>query len=920
MEDNLKKAIQQMKNGEETGFNAVYSATYNRVYFRAKQIMKKEEDAQDLTQIVFVEAYKNIHTLQAAEALYSWLDGITYNQGMKIYRKQRDVLLTEEAEGMFDIIENNDISSMPELTADQKATAEIVKGIIEELPELQKAAVVAYYFDGLKVERIAELMECSVNTIKSRLNYARKYIKERVEEKEKKEGYRLHVLGLPVLWYAIKTMSDRTTLTAQAAQTIYNGACTGVGLQASAITAGGAAVTEATAAAGTAETAATAGATAAETAAVAAEAGATVTGGAAGATTVATAAGAGAKAVAISTTAKALLIAGAVIVAGAGTVGAISVINHSRTETVDTVGENGESESGEKLTLEDDLSEYLGLYFGEYWREDAEAVYPYKVSDTEYRFRPEDLQKYGDTVTCNIVKDRMSGLPEGVELAVAYCDSLTDLTPDMLVPQYLYNFTADSFTFQISTAEGFIIRLVDTSAKEVFDAWELEEDYSEFIKMYEVAVSEPYVFEYQYDGPTLTAEKVSDEEYRFSTAALKSTFKDGQTVGIRLNLPYTIEFVSMTGEDAAASGTMLDYMQVSREDANRGYFTLSTQSDIIIKVKKFEGNHGRPVEEVEETKPKTIANVDNLREYEKWGPEDGSEGPALYVKKIGSESVHIYGDIYETLWEYDGYWTLDGQEFHFTGKDLEPLTLTDMEGNPIDRRIAFYYLEEDGMIYVDIPDGEDWESYAFRDTPDYVYKKLSSPVLDTDEHNNTVTPSAENSTGAGVHLTNDGTTWQLTDTVTMHFENGVFTVSGQGEMPDYNARKEVAPWTYDVFRGDPTTVIIEEGVTSISPMAFSGYLNLTDVTLPGSLKKIGDRAFSSCSNLKEIVIPDGVEEIGDKVFFNSYSLEKIVIPASVTEIGDGIFMSGNSHLVIYGEKGSAAERYAQKYEIDFKEM
>lgn len=896
MDDSLKKAIQQMKNGEETGFNAVYSATYNRVYFRAKQIMKKEEDAQDLTQIVFVEAYKNIHTLQAAEALYSWLDGITYNQGMKIYRKQRDVLLTEEAEGMFDILENNDISFMPEFTADQKATAEIVKGIIEELPELQKAAVVAYYFDGLKVERIAELMECSVNTIKSRLNYARKYIKERVEEKEKKEGYRLHVLGLPVLWYAIRTMSDRTTLTAQAAQTIYNGACSGIGLQASAITAGGAVAAEAVTAAGVA----------------AAEA----------ATTAATTAGAGAKAVAISTTVKALLIAGAVIVAGAGIAGAISVINHNRAETVDNEfgGENDESESGEKLTLEDDLSEYLGLYFGEYWREDAEAAYPYKVSDTEYRFRPEDLQKYGDMVTCSIVKDKMSGLPEGVELAVAYCNSQTDLTPDMLVPQYLYHFTADSFTFQISTAEGFIIRLVDTSVKEVFDAWELEEDYSEFIEMYEVAVSEPYVFEYQYDGPTLTAEKVSDGEYRFSTAALRSTFKDGQTVGIRLNLPYTIEFVSVTGEDAAAPGTMIDYMQVSREDANRWYFTLSTGNDIIIKVKKFEGSHGRPVEEVEETKPKTIANVDNLREYEKWGPKDGSDGPTLYVKKIGSESVHIYGDIYETLWEYDGYWTLDGQEIHFTGKDLEPLTLTDMEGNPIDRRIAFYYLEEDGMIYVDIPDGEDWESYAFRDTPDYVYKKLSSSVLDTDEHNNTVTPSAENSTDSGVHLTNDGTTWQLTDTVTMHFENGVFTVSGEGEMPDYNARKEVAPWTYDVFRGDPTTVIIEEGVTSISPMAFSGYLNLTDVTLPGSLKKIGDRAFSSCSNLKEIVIPDGVEEIGDKVFFNSYSLEKIVIPASVTEIGDGIFMSGNSHLVIYGEKGSAAEQYAQKYEIDFKEM
>lgn len=262
MKDNLKKAIEQMKRGEEKGFNTIYSETYNRVYFRAKQIMKTEEDAQDLTQIVFAEAFKNIHTLQAEEALYKWLDGITYNQGMKIYRKQKDVLLTEEAEGMFEELESNDTSSMPELTADQKATADIIKGIIEELPELQRTAVVAYYFDGLKVEQIAEMMECSVNTVKSRLSYARKYMKTRVEEKEKKEGYRLHVLGLPVLWYALKALAEESTLTAYAAEKVYSGACSSVGLQATTITASAAGATSAgvTASVGT-----TAGATAVTT-------------------------------------------------------------------------------------------------------------------------------------------------------------------------------------------------------------------------------------------------------------------------------------------------------------------------------------------------------------------------------------------------------------------------------------------------------------------------------------------------------------------------------------------------------------------------------------------------------------------------------------------------------------------------------
>lgn len=495
MEDSLKKAIEQMKNGEEKGFNEVYSATYNRVYFRARQIMKKEEDAQDLTQIVFTEAYKSIHTLQASEALYSWLDGITYNQGMKIYRKRKEVLLTEDAEGIFDALESNDISSMPELTADQKATADIIREIIEELPELQKTAVVAYYFDGLKVEQIAELMECSANTIKSRLNYARKYIRGRVEEKEKKEGYRLHVVALPVFWYAIKLMADKTTLTAQTAQEIYCGACRNVGLQATSISAKGAG--EVT---GGAESAEETGRAEAAKAAGRAAAGMT-------------------KSASFSTAAKAVIIAGIIGAAGLGTVGIINVVNSNSTE----IPEREEQVISEE-TPENELENEAGLADGE------------------------------------------------------------------------------------------------------------EAD--------------------QEDGVSAETEETDDEK----------------------------------GE--------------------------VTDQEI-------------PAEEAVEVAPKTIAEIENLDEYEKWEPEEGASGQAMYVKQTGSEKQYISDDFYLTLGEYEGYWTLDGQELHFQGKDFEILKLTDLEGNPVDRRIAFYYLNEEGMVFVDIPDTEDWDTYAFRDTPDYIYRKAS---------------------------------------------------------------------------------------------------------------------------------------------------------------------------------------------------
>lgn len=228
----LQKAVEQMARGEEAGFNKVYSAACNKVYFWARQITKNEQDAEDLVQIVFVEAYKNIGSLQSPKALFAWLNEITYRQGAKMYRKRSEVLLDEEGQGMFDIIESEDISVMPELTADQQATCEIIMGIIEELPELQKAAVTAFYYDNKKVEEIARMMECSTGTIKSRLNYARKYIKERIEEKERTEGYRLHTEGLPVLWLALRLLSKKYAITAGFAQKIYLAVCQELGIQA----------------------------------------------------------------------------------------------------------------------------------------------------------------------------------------------------------------------------------------------------------------------------------------------------------------------------------------------------------------------------------------------------------------------------------------------------------------------------------------------------------------------------------------------------------------------------------------------------------------------------------------------------------------------------------------------------------------
>lgn len=154
---------------------------------------------------------------------------------MKLFRKKKDVLFAEDESGAFEDMEDFDMEKMPELSAEQKETAAIIKSLIDELPELQKMALISYYYDGHSVPEIAEMQECSEGTVKSRLNYARKVLKDKVEAREKKDGCRLYVFALPTLWFAIRMLAEETTLSEETAQGIYSASCKAVGLKATAL-------------------------------------------------------------------------------------------------------------------------------------------------------------------------------------------------------------------------------------------------------------------------------------------------------------------------------------------------------------------------------------------------------------------------------------------------------------------------------------------------------------------------------------------------------------------------------------------------------------------------------------------------------------------------------------------------------------
>ena len=119
------------------------------------------------------------------------------------------------------------------------------------------------------------------------------------------------------------------------------------------------------------------------------------------------------------------------------------------------------------------------------------------------------------------------------------------------------------------------------------------------------------------------------------------------------------------------------------------------------------------------------------------------------------------------------------------------------------------------------------------------------------------------------------------------------TISGSGEMYDFTASwgKAYTPWESE---GIITSVIIEEGVTSVGLGAFKDLKNLKKVELPSSLTKIGNNAFYNCTSLESIIIPNGVTEIGNNAFYKCESMESITLPNRVNTIGQAAFYDCSS--------------------------
>ncbi|MCD8067177.1 MAG: sigma-70 family RNA polymerase sigma factor [Oscillospiraceae bacterium] len=200
------EAVALAKNGEERGFDFLYQNTYKSKLYLALQYMKNEADAQDVLQDAYVKAFLNLDSLQNPEQFPAWLGRIVANTAKNALVRSNPILFSDIASESEDEpfefqIEDDDINHQPELSYTKEETRQLVREFIDSLSEEQRICVLMFHIEGASIREIAEALDCSENTVKSRLNYGRKNIKKKAEALQKK-GYKLYGLApLPfLLW------------------------------------------------------------------------------------------------------------------------------------------------------------------------------------------------------------------------------------------------------------------------------------------------------------------------------------------------------------------------------------------------------------------------------------------------------------------------------------------------------------------------------------------------------------------------------------------------------------------------------------------------------------------------------------------------------------------------------------------------
>lgn len=204
------EAVQKAMKGDQEAYTYLYEKTYTKCFYLARKFLNSEHTAQDIIQDAYVKAFKSLDTLEDPEKFQSWIGTIVSNLAKNELKRRKVTLFSEteneDGQDISDTFVDDRVSVQPEVVMDQNETTRLMKEIIDTLTDEQRICVTMFYMEQMSVKEMASVLEVSENTVKSRLNYGRQKIKDKVLDLEKK-GTKLYGLA-PIPFFLLLLKED----------------------------------------------------------------------------------------------------------------------------------------------------------------------------------------------------------------------------------------------------------------------------------------------------------------------------------------------------------------------------------------------------------------------------------------------------------------------------------------------------------------------------------------------------------------------------------------------------------------------------------------------------------------------------------------------------------------------------------------
>lgn len=156
------------------------------VYNVALNYLQNVEDAEEVTQDVFVKVYQSIDSFKDKSTFKTWIYRITINQSLDFIKKKnskkRFFVYGKKSENEFEI-QNTPNFEHPGILLENQENAKLLFDVINSLPENQKTAFILSKVDGLSNPEVAEIMEMSISAIESLIFRAKNSLKEKLSNK-----------------------------------------------------------------------------------------------------------------------------------------------------------------------------------------------------------------------------------------------------------------------------------------------------------------------------------------------------------------------------------------------------------------------------------------------------------------------------------------------------------------------------------------------------------------------------------------------------------------------------------------------------------------------------------------------------------------------------------------------------------------